>query len=449
MNNYSSKSALYLGVSLIGIGVVTNKWTLEVLVSSDGRIESIQTIILIAITQFILISIGIYLVMKKPHIDLPSNKNITLTIVSTLIAIIVVEISLRIWLSNFSSDEQFLRYSLYTEIPSEKFQWSPHHYLNYYPTPDYKKGLTYHNSLGFRNKEFSPNKPENIYRIAMLGGSTTYTESVKDNKKTFPYQLERILREDYGNKNVEVINAGVAGYNSWESLINLQFRVLDINPDLVIVYHGTNDVHTRLVLPEAYKSDNSGRRKQWSLPAVPLIEHSLLLRIFSRNLGITSQVGLGSNVSSPTYFGASGGKWKSVENHAAELLNKNPPIYFRRNLINMIGITKIHSTEIVFATWAHSPNFKDYASTEVYKSGFKENNEVIKEVANNYGAHLFDFASEMPKDKKYWSDGRHVNEEGALLKAQLFARFIQGIGVLDLNNEYLKDHQSPSKIELH
>ena len=37
---------------------------------------------------------------------------------------------------------------------------------------------------------------------------------------------------------------------------------------------------------------------------------------------------------------------------------------------------------------------------------------------------LFDFAAVMPKDIRYWGDGRHVNEEGALLKAQLFGEFI-------------------------
>jgi hypothetical protein len=30
----------------------------------------------------------------------------------------------------------------------------------------------------------------------------------------------------------------------------------------------------------------------------------------------------------------------------------------------------------------------------------------------------------MPQDKRYWADGRHVNEAGALVKATLFAEFI-------------------------
>jgi len=367
--------------------------------------------------------------LQKLRIHLPSGKEFFIMFISTLFSLILVEIALRIWLNNFSTHEEYQKYALYTDVPPEEYQWSPHHYLNYYPTPNYKKGLTYHNSLGYRNREFNAEKTKNVYRIVILGGSTTYTIKVEDNESTFPYQLERILRESNGNKNIEVINAGVGGYNSWESLINLQFRVLDIDPDLVIIYHGTNDVHTRLVMPEAYKGDNSGRRKQWKLPRIPPIEHSLLLRVISRKLGFTSQVGLETNVNASTFLGT-----RSAKDRWAELLEKNKPIYFRRNLINMASIARANEVDIAFATWAHSPYFNDYASTEAYQSGFRENNEVVKEVADQHGVRLFDFASAMPKDTIYWKDGRHVNEEGALLKAQLFADYILGSSVLDGRN---------------
>jgi hypothetical protein len=36
----------------------------------------------------------------------------------------------------------------------------------------------------------------------------------------------------------------------------------------------------------------------------------------------------------------------------------------------------------------------------------------------------------MSKDKRYWADGRHVNEEGALVKARLFAEFIHSLGII-------------------
>jgi lysophospholipase L1-like esterase len=61
---------------------------------------------------------------------------------------------------------------------------------------------------------------------------------------------------------VQVINAGVGGYNCWEVLINLELRVLDLDPDLIIIYEGRNDVRAGLVEPASYRGDDSGRRKQ-------------------------------------------------------------------------------------------------------------------------------------------------------------------------------------------
>jgi lysophospholipase L1-like esterase len=322
------------------------------------------------------------------------------------------------------------QYKIISEVNPQDLQWIPHHYLNYYPNPNYRKGLTYHNSLGYRDREFSIEKQEGVFRIVALGGSTTYTIGVQDNEKTFTRILEKMLIKNFGYENIEVINAGVGGYNSWESLINLQFRVLDLHPDIIIIYHGTNDVHARLVLPNSYTGDNSGRRKQWIEPKFSLlVEYSYLLRAISKhlNFGLFESIGLGSFVNAPTYQGQ-GSLFPSDE--PIFLLEKNPPVFFRRNLINMVAIARAHGVKVILSTWAYSPNFGDYASTSHYRRGFEENNVVVEDVAREYGVTLFDFARKMPSDKIYWADGRHVNEEGARVKAELFADFIHRSGFL-------------------
>jgi len=269
-----------------------------------------------------------------------------------------------------------------------------------------------------------------VFRIVVLGGSTTYTIKVKDNEKTFTRQLEDFLRNNLEFETVEVINAGAGGYNSWESLINLQFRVLDLDPDLVIIYHGTNDVHTRLVAPGSYDGDNSGRRKQWRTPHVsPLVEHSYLLRIVSEklNLGLFRREGLESFVDAPTYRGAGSA---NPARDPMGLLEKHRPEFFRRNLTSMVAVARVHGAEVLLSTWAHSPHFGDYASTRHYERGFRENNAVVREIAFEHGVALFEFGQRMPKDRKYWADGRHVNEKGAQLKARLFGEFIHRSGLL-------------------
>ncbi len=364
--------------------------------------------------------------MNKAENSSRFSRKIVIVLISILFTILILEVLSRVWLNFIVSEEDRLEYSLYSYLRPDNQRYIPHHYLNYYPNPKYKRGKTYHNSLGYRNYEFSTKKPEGVFRIVAIGGSSTYTVSVEDNEKTFTSQLERILRDKYRYENVEVINAGVGGYNSWESLINLEFRVLDLDPDLIIIYHGTNDVHTRFVDPKSYSGDNLGRRKQWRSPNIPILEHSALFRILLRNSGITSQVGIGNFVDSNTSYKPN----SVIDRDPFNLLKKNPPIYFKRNLTNIAAVSRANGAEIIFATWAHSPKFYDYASTPHYEQGFRENNEVVKEVAQINGIPMFDFASKMPGDSIYWADGRHVNELGAEKKAELFTEFIHNSGLI-------------------
>jgi hypothetical protein len=146
----------------------------------------------------------------------------------------IAEWATRIWLYSVADDYTYSLIALYEDVPQKHRMFSPHHYLNYCNTPDFvsRDGLNRHNSLGFRGEEIAIPKPAGRFRIAVLGGSGTYTIKVRDYRQSFPAQLERQLRETYGRTNVEVINAGVGGYNSWEILINLQFRVLDLQPTM-------------------------------------------------------------------------------------------------------------------------------------------------------------------------------------------------------------------------
>jgi hypothetical protein len=90
----------------------------------------------------------------------------------------------------------------------------------------------------------------------------------------------------------------------------------------------------------------------------------------------------------------------------------------------MAVIAKAKNIKIMFSTFAYSPYFNDYASTPHYREGFAENDNIIKEIAYSENIPLFDFAKVMSRDVKYWADSCQVNEEGALLKATLYADFI-------------------------
>jgi hypothetical protein len=425
------KEPFYLGIILIAAGILL-RWLIEQTLVSDHRIESALYGALIFAVQLLMVATGIFLLIRQPAIRLPKKSDVALVLFSTFLTFFLLEIGARVWLNYLATPDQYDRYVLFTSIDAKDYAWTPHPYLAYYPTPNYKKGLTSHNSLGYRNDEFPLEKPEGVFRIVALGGSSTYDVSIKDNQKTFTAQLEKVLKEEYGYQNVQVINAGVPGYNSWEILGNFEFRVLDLDPDLVIIYENTNDVHARLVVPSAYRSDDLGRRQAWHVPHVALWEQSALLRIVSRALNITRQVSVDDFASAATYVSwPFESRLAEFELDPAQILKENPPIYFRRNLENIIAIANEHDVQTLFSTWAYSPYLHDYASEGYYQEGFRENNEVVKEVATSHEIALFNFAALMPQDAEYWADGRHVNEAGALVKAQLFAEFIDSQALIE------------------
>ena len=424
------KEPIYLGVALILVGIFLKRFV-ELALVSDGRIESHIYLALLYVLQLLAIISGIVLLIKQPLLTTVRKTELILPLFSILLTFCLLEIGARLWLNYLATPEQYDRFVLYTNIKPADFAFTPHPYLSYYPTPNYHKGQTSHNSLGYRGDEFPLKKPEGIYRIVVLGGSSTYDVRIENNADIFTAQLQKQLKEDYSYQNVQVINAGVPGYNSWELLANLEFRVLDLDPDLVIIYEGVNDVHARLVEPSVYRGDDLGRRQAWQAPRVALWEHSALLRILSRTMNTSRQVGIDDFVSSPTYL-----SWpfdyRLLEDNLdpVEILKENPPVYFQQNLENMVAVAKEHNVKIMFSTWAYSPYLKDYAAETYYQQGFKENNAVVKAVATDQHIPLFDFAAVMPQDAKYWADGRHSNEAGALVKARLFAEFIDAQGLI-------------------
>ena len=97
------------------------------------------------------------------------------------------------------------------------------------------------NSFGFRGTEISKEKPENIYRIIMLGGSTLFGIPSTSDYTTIPGFLQKKFETTDSDFKVEVINAGSSGAYSKTETLYVKHKLLDFDPDLIIVYDGWND----------------------------------------------------------------------------------------------------------------------------------------------------------------------------------------------------------------
>jgi hypothetical protein len=106
-----------------------------------------------------------------------------------------------------------------------------------------------------KSAQRSYRKPGDVYRIIVSGGSTVAGWGATSNTKTWPAVLERLLnerREEFANKNVEVINAGVFGYNITQEFIRFSTELIYMQPDMLIVFDGINENWTFKGMPKDY-----------------------------------------------------------------------------------------------------------------------------------------------------------------------------------------------------
>jgi len=94
------------------------------------------------------------------------------------------------------------------------------------------------NSLGFRGREVSLEKPAGTMRILSLGESSTLGYRVRWDR-TYSHLLEGELRSR--GHQVQVLNAGVAAWTIVQSRRFLEAEIDRLDPDLVLVYHEVND----------------------------------------------------------------------------------------------------------------------------------------------------------------------------------------------------------------
>lgn len=122
------------------------------------------------------------------------------------------------------------------------------------------------NNVGFRDEDVAIPKPQGIYRIVCIGGSTTFEGPRND--LTYPNLLEQLLRKRFSTENIEVINCGVFGLDSKHELQRFP-DYLALEPDLLIHYNFANDAPALLGM--AFVSRRNGG-------LTTLLEHSRLAK---------------------------------------------------------------------------------------------------------------------------------------------------------------------------
>ena len=174
------------------------------------------------------------------------TKQILLAIIGLAILLLVIEIMANVWWTTqinceFEDNEIFSQMDDKTKrqlcVDLYDIKTSGQELL-----PNQESQSIIINSLGFRGNEFSPDKPENVYRIFMLGGSTMFGYGATSDQTTIPGYVQQFFQNNYEGFAIEVINTGIQGADSTAELNLIQTKLLDYDPDMIIIYDGWNDL---------------------------------------------------------------------------------------------------------------------------------------------------------------------------------------------------------------
>lgn len=167
--------------------------------------------------------------------------SVVLLAAGVAIGAVLGEVSLRVYAG---LDESFGRVYRGFDILSARVE--VHGDMGFRPKPNtrwrYSNGtVATTNAQGFRGPTIAMPKPRSTFRIVLLGGSTTHGWNVNDDETIDAYMRE-LLTERYPGPKFEVVNLAFDGYDSYQLVERLRTDGLRLDPDLIIVNSGINDV---------------------------------------------------------------------------------------------------------------------------------------------------------------------------------------------------------------
>ncbi len=253
--------------------------------------------------------------------------------------------------------------------------YKEHHYLNYALNPDAPYLGTKQYSADFKIRRTEPIRPRSAvrWRGLALGGSTTFGEKLAKESDTWPFRLEEQIRRKFGAE-YEFINGGVGGYTIEENLIHYLTLLTHLDPDVVVLYVGINDVHPRFFGEIA--PDYSNYRIPWRSygqiiePPNPLLKHFAPYQYYFLRLHIfpAATRGIGE-VAAKRYPEAS--EWNAG-------LQRNPPAIYEQNLKNLVALIRGQGRKVLVVPQIYRAT-KD--EERIFESAVREHNEINRSVA--------------------------------------------------------------------
>ncbi len=297
------------------------------------------------------------------------------------------------------------------------------------------------------DNELEYNKLANEIRIATIGGSTTANIHLQF-EKNWPGHIGDSLQKNFPNKHFRIINAGVPGFDTSQSVTNLALRVMPFKPDIVIIYHAYNDL-------KAIQKNIAFRPDYSHIHTIPYgfhKEHNFILKMLNKSMFYVRMRNKKREINS-VLSKLDGLYDPMTATNRISSIPKFAEHTFEQHIRILINIARAGGSKVILSTFAtlHEPKL-DYTKPETIHSlsdfqkqnlgslldfapgltlegifkGFSRYNDVIRNIAAEEKCVLVDNAIDLPHEDKYFVDRVHFSEAGAEFMANnIYSTIVQ------------------------
>jgi hypothetical protein len=330
------------------------------------------------------------------------RRRVLFALVAVIAGLVLTEVAFRIakpWLGVDLHRLRRFRAFVWTGRPT---LYEPHPYLLFVE----RRTRPFVNSRGFVDREHPVEREPGVTRIACLGASTT-----AGGEGSYPRLLERMLEERTGRR-FDVMNFGVPGWTTAETMMNYFMNVQDFAPDVVILHHAVNDLAPR-VWP-GFRSDYSHYRRPWKEPRFG--------RLYRLLVGLSDLFAFAALHRR--------GSWdindfvtRPLPGDSTAPLKPETAVGFRRNIQTICDFTRLRGGTPVLTTIPYHPDrvggFHDH------RAALEDHNGILRALARDHGYEMVDLDAEArarPDEVlPTFLDVVHVRWEGNEFKARLIA----------------------------
>ena len=293
------------------------------------------------------------------------------------------------------------------------------------------------NNIGFRGPELVTPKPANEYRVFLLGGSSTECLYL-DDSESLDAVLQRALQPPSGCV-VKVYNAGKSGDASDDHVSMLVHRIVHLEPDLVVVFAGLNDLGRAIYRHDYRHMDPIAQPNRPSPIMLVASESQLFRRIHHAVKRVApSELETMQGITNRTNYAKKVAIRKSYPvTEGSPRIDLAP---YEENLRTLAGTTRANGARVVFLTqqttwnstvdpraeewhWLTLLNGVRYREDELDRA-LTQYNDVMRRVAAELDVPLLDLSMSLPKSLDFFYDDVHFNVRGAAEAGQLLARFL-------------------------